>query len=300
MNVRLLKDLLRIPSCSGREEMMIERLRQHFDGRHECHVVQDQVGNIFVTKGVAHDYPAVCAHTDTVHPLANVLIQEEAGRLFATDWTENRVGLGGDDKAGIFICLELVERFSVIKAAFFVGEEIGCHGARAAADEWFIDVGYLLEFDSPCEDILSFSSDGVQLFPVEGPFFDAAFPQLQRFGVNQWQRHPWTDVSFLKRRFSFPCLNLPAGYYRMHTNLEYVVPAVVENSISLGSALIEALGRTAYTFFDYDPVTPVKTPVEVTGLHTHDYSPPSTLSRPAVPAGFNDLVSRLMQLKGRE
>ena len=42
---------------------------------------------------------------------------------------------------------------------------------------------------------------------------------------------PYTDNMVLKEKFDFACLNFAAGYYRYHTDNEYVVVEDVENSI---------------------------------------------------------------------
>lgn len=273
MNKKLLKELLRVPTRSTEEVLMIEWLLDYLKTRHHCLAKRDELGNIYVTKGVTDIYPCVCAHTDTVHARANVLIHEEEDKLFATDWASNAVGIGGDDKTGIYICLQLLDQVPALKMAFFVSEEIGCQGAWHCNQDWFKDVGYVIEFDSPCDDIISFSSDGVQLFPVEGPFYDAALPCLKKFGAMNWQRHPYTDVSVLKRKFDFPCLNLPAGYYRMHSAEEYVQMSVVDNSLNLGEALIESLGRKRYFFKGtMENGQSAPTPVPVTYLKTHDFA----------------------------
>jgi hypothetical protein len=282
MNKKLLKELLRIPSHVREENLLTDWLMAYFNSRHDCAVRRDKMGNVYVTKGIQPPYPCVCAHLDTVHPLTNYLIQEEGDTLYAVDWTEQRVGCGGDDKAGVYLCLRMLDRYPSLKAAFFVQEEIGCQGSRAADPQFFTDVGYVIEFDSPCDDILSFTCDGVRLFPLEGPFYEAVYPQLQKFGVLNWQHHPYTDVSILKRRFPFPCLNLPAGYFRMHSSLEYVQMAAVENTEQLAVSLIDALGCCVYSFRVIENgAADHKSPVLVTYLKTHDYEkrvpvPPST------------------------
>jgi hypothetical protein len=298
MNKRLLKDVLRVPTSTGHEGTMVEWLMEYFRGTN-CVAKKDSRGNIYVTKGVSDVYPCVAAHTDTVHAPTNVIIHEEGDKLFATDWSEKQVGCGGDDKAGIYICLQMLEQLDVCKAAFFVSEENGCVGSRHCLEEWFLSAGYVMEFDSPCDDILTFTCDGTQLFPTQGPFFDAVWPVLQNYGAVNWQHHPYTDVSVLKRKFSFPCLNLPAGYFRMHSREEYVQMSVVENSFQMGMALVKALGRKAYVFKAVNVNGhEVETPVPVTYLKTHDFGArlTSPKSMDALPPRV-DLASKLQRLQ---
>ena len=268
-NLPLLREVLAVPTKSRLEAKMIAWLVRYFDARHiRCEV--DAIGNVYVTKGVSKSYPCVCAHTDSVHDPRQVRIVQKDDRLVAVDGDMRQCGLGGDDKSGIFICLELIERFSVLKAAFFVSEEIGCVGSRSCDEDFFADVGYVMEFDSPCDTIMTYCCDGTQLFPDEGTFADIMTPIVIARGVNHWQNHPFTDVSVLKRKFDFPCLNLPAGYFRMHSSDEYVSIKAVENAIELGSELREALGTQSYTFKTKHPHRDNGKPrLPVTGLITH-------------------------------
>ncbi len=92
----------------------------------------DEIGNIYVTKGEISDqefYPCVVAHTDTVHPIDSINIREEELKdskgnlsfsLKAYNDEGNPTGIGGDDKCGVFACLQLLEEFDTIKVAFFV------------------------------------------------------------------------------------------------------------------------------------------------------------------------------------
>lgn len=272
MNLGLLKEILAIPTYSRAESTMVAWLAVYLTKEgYACQV--DPHGNVYVTKGVAQYYPCLVAHTDSAHFPEQVTIEQHGDELVATDQDAFQTGLGGDDKSGIFICLELLAKFPAVKAAFFVSEEIGCLGSKAAVSsqrgqEFFSDVGYVMEFDSPCDTILSYSCDGVQLFPDTGEFFDIFWPILRDHGVVKWQRHPYTDVAVLKRTFDFACLNLPAGYFRMHTKEEYVSIKAVENAISFGSALLTALGCNHYLYRYRD--TAVSAPiVKVTGLVTH-------------------------------
>jgi hypothetical protein len=271
MNKKLLMEILAIPSKTYEESAMIEWLLAYFkDKPYQCK--RDAKGNVYVTKGTAGYYPCACSHTDTVWQPQKTTIIEAGDKLFAEDVAGSQVGCGGDDKAGIYICLQLLEKLPVLKAVFFVSEETGCHGARNSDTEWFLDVGYILEFDSPCDDIISFTSSGIRLFPLEGPFFDKMFPVLKRHGVLEWQHHPYTDVSVLKQKFSFPCMNLPAGYYRWHRHDEYVQMSVVDKCVTLGTDLIGALGNTVYSFDSRrDPLDEAKSPVKITQLKSHDF-----------------------------
>jgi putative aminopeptidase FrvX len=207
----------------------------------------DGLGNVYATKGITKGfYPAVCAHTDTVHHIHQFMVVEDDDQFVALDRDYRQCGLGGDDKAGIYVCLELLLAMPVLKAAFFVDEEIGCLGSKQADSTFFEDVGYCIEFDSPNNDILSFSCDGAQLCEENGALLAVAEPILTKYGAVKWQWHPYTDVAQLRRKFNFECLNLPCGYYHMHTEHEYVCIEDTARALELGKALLTSLGCCRY------------------------------------------------------
>lgn len=250
IDMTLLKAVLAVPTQTHREARMIIWLTQYFQKKGYDWEV-DPRGNVYVTKGKlinGERYPCVAAHTDSVHVPQRVEIVERNGKIIALDEDKHQCGLGGDDKAGIFEALEVIEANTVMKGAFFVSEECGCEGSRECNEDWFVNVGYVMEFDSPCDDILTYTCQGVQLFPDEGEFIDIALPIFKQFGATNWQHHPYTDACVLKRKFDFPCLNLPAGYFRMHSPQEYVLPKAVENAVNMGNALVTGLGRRHYKY----------------------------------------------------
>ena len=276
----MLKQLLAIQTHYGEESAVVEFLLEYAK-QHGIRAWHDTSGNVYFVKGTLREcevYPCVCAHTDSVHRLlpSPITIKDQDGLLYALDSRGNPTGCGGDDKAGVFICLELFERCDILKGAFFVSEEIGCVGSRRSDLSFFQDVGYVLEFDSPCEDIMTYTCDGTQLFEDNGLFIRLAQPVLETHGVTDWQHHPYTDVSILKRRHPFSCMNLPAGYFRMHTAYEYVSVEAVHNSINLGDALLRVLGNNLYRYtYDDRGRRPLH---EIRFLHVHDYKKPSTLN----------------------
>ena len=156
--IQHLKEVLSIPTKTYQETLMIEYLDKYFTEKGYNHTI-DQHGNVYVTKGESDMYPCVIAHTDTVHSITDMVVEEEQlpnvlGELKDSfkayqAVTGNPVGIGGDDKCGVYSCLEILERLPVIKAAFFVSEETGCHGSRKASPEFFSNVGYCIQFDAP-------------------------------------------------------------------------------------------------------------------------------------------------------
>jgi tripeptide aminopeptidase len=269
MRVRLLRKLLAVQSLSMKEDKMVEFLAEHCR-REGYEVTTDPSNNVYVTKGQADHYPTVAAHIDTVQPIrdhvriavatfsANGNAETLVGFHRNGDDKEHQVGIGGDCKTGIFVCLELLRLVPVLKVAFMAGEEIGCVGARRSNAAWFKTVGYCIEFDCPSKNLMSYTSSGVRLFDNNGDFIKTALPTLQKYGV-KWQHHPYTDVSVLRPMHGMSCLNLASGYYRWHADTEYVFVPDVKNAIVMAQELISALGERYYPFMneEAEPLVPV-------------------------------------------
>lgn len=253
MRLELLKHLLAVPAPSRHEGAMVAFLKAHVRRRGvgRCgELVTDSFNNVCIRKGQPGIVPIVAAHLDTVQGLGKVKIVQQAGRLFGVAESGERTGTGADDKAGVFVCLELLEMFDDLMVILFAGEEVGGVGAQNAPAEWFKDAGYLIEFDCPGRGLVSYTSGGERLFANGGEFIQTAAPVMQAHGLTRWQRHPFSDVMILRRRFPISCLNLSCGYYQWHQPDEFIVVAEVEASIKAGEALILALGRRAYPFED--------------------------------------------------
>ena len=260
-NIEFLKTVLSIPTHTYQEDRMIDFLIDYLSEKKYPFKI-DELGNIYVTKGQVLDgeyYPCVVAHTDTVHPIDTINIREEQLKdskgnlnfsLKAYNDDGEPTGIGGDDKCGVFACLQLLEEFDVLKVAFFVSEEIGCIGSKQADPVFFNDVGYAIQFDAPGDWMISEYCMGVQLFDRNSEFFKICNEVLTTtFNPEcRYQSHPYTDVYALKQKFDFSCINFAIGYHNYHTANEYVIVDEVYNGIKTGQEIIEKLGNKKYQF----------------------------------------------------
>lgn len=246
-----LKEVLSVPTHSREEELMIDYLEEVLTEKGYDYK-KDNIGNIYVTKGEAEYFPCFVAHTDTVHSInlnLKVVQLEENGQTILTGIdakTMKPSGIGGDDKCGVFLCLEMLDKLDNVKIALFVSEEIGCIGSRQADPEFFSNVGYAIQYDSPKGDSMSMSLMGKDLFGKSTNFGEKVSPLILEHGITDWARHPYTDIWPLMEKFGFSCLNLAAGYHRYHTANEYVVVEEVENGFELGLKLHQILGENFY------------------------------------------------------
>lgn len=276
MNVDLLKDLLAVQTSSWHEQPMVDWLVHYIIHNVKgATVTVDPHRNVYISKGTARYSPCVAAHIDTVQPYRQVRIVEDGPRLIGFE-KEKQVGIGADDKAGIFVCLNLLQRFKDIRVIFFATEEVGCQGAKKADARFFDDLAYLIEYDCPSHGMVSYTCSGVRLFQNRGDFILTALPVLEKHGSVLWQRHPYTDVMAVRNRFPISCLNLSCGYYNWHAPNEYVHLPDVAVAIEQGAALVKTLDHVRYECpvnLDDDHTFP---PITIGPLHV-----PDPLNRPA-------------------
>ena len=249
-----LKAILSLASTS-RQEHEVTNYVVNFCKENEFEYVVDNLGSVLITKGKPAEgefYPLIGAHMDTVHRICTKEIREIDNIL--TAWCDGvQVGIGGDDLAGVTICLELLLIMPVIKVGLFVSEECGCIGSRNVVQQrpdWFVDVGYMIEFDGPEDYMITQICSGVRLFDPKGEFINKSIPLL-RESMGEKMRffdHPYTDVSIIKRTFEFSCINISAGYFNWHSTKEYVVITEVEKAIILGQKMINELGYKLYVY----------------------------------------------------
>jgi len=252
-----LKEILSVPSYSRDETRMISYLTNMLVEKGYEYTLDSQ-GNIFITKGNTEFFPLFVAHTDTVHSInLNLTIKEyidetHGGKVALTGFdnkTNLPSGCGGDDKCGVFLALEMLDILPNVKVALFVSEEIGCLGSKGAVKtnpDFFKNVGYAIQYDSPEGDTLSSTLMGKYLFESSPEFTQKVTGLIVESGITKWANHPYTDIWPLIETFDFCCLNLAAGYYKMHSPYEYVIVDDVQKSFELGLKLVEQLGENKY------------------------------------------------------
>jgi len=265
------KELLSVPSKTYQEDKMVEYLSWVLDSMDGVEYYTDEMNNIYATKrqdGFNGYFPMFVAHTDTVHAMVpEIVVKEQTlpkpptfGRTFDDTQYDvlkaytpdgNPTGIGGDDKAGIFICLSLIEQFDNIMGAFFVEEEIGCNGSREAkhgdGHSYLEQAAYFIQFDAPTDNWISRVCNNVELFNDE--FEMVLKPVWKLYELSEPNiNDPITDVKELKLAYPVCCINYFAGYMDMHTPVEYVVIEYVEKALNVGASTIIELGVDKYLY----------------------------------------------------
>jgi len=255
MDLQKFKELLSVPSKTYQEEDMVEYLCDELEGIEGVSFYRDEMMNVYATKGTLEEgefYPMFIAHTDTVHSKIDKIIVEEEklkrpytfGKTFddilvdvlkAYDRDGKPTGIGGDDKCGIFICLELLKQLDKVKIGLFVSEETGCHGSSKCDENFLQDVGYITQYDAPGNHLIT--------------------EICESFGNEMLvQSHPYTDISQLKKKIDVSCINMSCGYYNMHSAQEFISIEDVKCAIEAGKNMVKVLGLKKYEYL-YKPIT---------------------------------------------
>ena len=244
---KLLIDVLSIQTTSGNEFDMIAYIHKFCQENVPQAEVVVKDSNIYVTKGKSKTYPCIVAHTDTVHDIHKYYkVFDDDGCLFAFNAeTGKQVGVGGDDKVGIWIALEMLLKEDNIKCAFFHSEEMGCIGSRAADMEWFKDVGYCFQADRRG------NKDFIN--SISGKLFSKAFskkikPILKEYGYKETSG-AITDVGQLAENGVGVCVaNMSCGYYEPHSDEEIVEFDDANDCLDMIENLVNKLGNNKYEF----------------------------------------------------
>ena len=146
-------------------------------------------------------------------------------------------GIGGDDRAGVYMILRLIQSVHC-HVLFCEDEETGGHGARAFTKSGIKpNVNYIVELDRVGDN-------------------DAVFYQCRN---RQFERHinsfgfqtafgSFSDISILAPHLNLAAVNLSTGYYHAHQPGEYVRLDKVEELIGRVEKLLQTkTERLSYT-----------------------------------------------------
>ena len=193
------------------------------------------------------------AHLDTVHkqPVRNFT---QAAYEDGTHRLSSPQGIGGDDRCGVYMILEIIknQNCSII---FCEDEEIGCIGSQAFCRSKHIhtlNVNYMIGFDRTGRNDAVFYDCENDEFTK---FITKTTGHIQTFGS-------FSDISYLAPMSRIAAVNLSCGYYRAHSLSEYVVIeemlAIIETVKKLIDTPCEAFeyieGISAYDHGNYEEV----------------------------------------------
>ena len=237
--MELLKQLFSIHSKSGKEgkirKFIWNWVRQTVpDAKIEC----DKPGNLYITKGKSTTFPCIVAHMDQVqekHSKDFIAYEAEDIIIGFSPKIREQQGLGADDKCGLWIGLKCLQKFDCLKLAFFVGEEVGCKGSGLANMAFFDDCRFVIEPDRKgAEDLIT----QIGWTPLCSDDFlkDIGF---KKFGYKETDGM-MTDIEALKDNgLMLSCINLSCGYYKPHSNEEFVYKPALLNCLAFVDHIIK-------------------------------------------------------------
>ena len=205
----------------------------------------DDGDNIYVQKGVG-PYPCIVAHMDTVHDIvADLTAVVVAGKITGINAkTMRQTGIGGDDKVGIYVALEMPREHDNMKVFFARDEEVGCDGSQLANPLFFDDVTIALQCDRRGNSDFVTEVCGTKL--SSSAFQKAVLPIISRYGY-KFSKGLMTDVMELKQMGILPSMaNISCGYYNPHSADEYVDIGDVERVVRMVSDIITNLGTKSF------------------------------------------------------
>ena len=246
-NKSLLSQLYAIHSPTGNEWPLIYFIREYV-ATHipEAEVRMDRLGNLYITKSSLNphpsslnhsSYPTLTCHLDQVQKIhsEDFEVRQEGDMLYGwSETSQQREGLGADDKNGIFVCLRCLEECPRLKVFMAVGEEKGCIGSNRADMSFFEDSLYVLEPDCKGgEEIHTNLRD----IPCASPDFELALLECHcplsivhpPFSITPGKT---SDILALTLNdIGVSCANIPAGYHHPHKDDEYTIISELEHSL---------------------------------------------------------------------
>lgn len=170
------------------------------------------------------------AHLDTVHEkLPNMIVYDQTQDIISSP-----NGIGGDDRAGVYMIFEILKLFNC-SVLFCEDEEVGGIGAGKFAKSELaseLHFNYIIEFDR------ANANDAV--------FYSCANDEFEKFITRDFYKTnygTYSDICDVAPALGCAAVNLSCGYYKAHTKDEYVVLSEMENSIR---AACDILARTSH------------------------------------------------------
>lgn len=238
INKKLFKEVCEVQTVTGETHRMSLFLFDWLDSK-GFNYTEDKYGNIFVNPEL-ENVPCMVAHIDTVHDIVDDLTVFAAGNLWTAfnKETMRQTGIGGDDKVGIYITLELL-MLHQMKAAFFVDEEIGCYGSGACDLKFFKDCKYILQCDRKGNADFVSSIGGNDL--SSSVFISDVKNIIYNYGYD-FCAGLITDVGELtNRKVGVSTANISCGYYNPHQASEYINLKDVLNCMEMCNEIFTAL-----------------------------------------------------------
>lgn len=225
MNKKLYKKLVSFRSHSNTivqiefRNWLAEYILEHYEN---VFVEYDEYGNLYVTKNpdAVSTLNIVVAHLDiNQKTYTDDFTVVEAGDFIVgmNNETGKQIGLGHDDKVGVYFALQALKRFRNIKCFFPLNEEIGLLGTKASDPEFFQDGGFFLQLDRRGYSDISEFTNGHDTVTMSTKKEFAKILAKYNF---HWTKTVSTDVGHLIQEHGIQGTNISCAYMNEHTEDE--------------------------------------------------------------------------------
>lgn len=218
-------------------DYLLDTLLEYYN---EQNVIEDH-GQFLYAKGNLD--VLLVAHLDTVHkvkPTLDEIFYDEAKGVM---WSPR--GIGGDDRCGVFIILNILFAGYRPHIAFTWNEEIGCVGSRNMVqvfdpkEQMGANINFAIQFDRR----------GHQ----EAVYYDLYNPEFEQyitsFGFDT-KIGSFTDICEICPDWGFAGVNLSAGYANEHTTNEMIFVATINDTFTKACKILDDQSANP-KFFDY-------------------------------------------------
>lgn len=252
-------EVLSVQTNSENEKLMVLYLDKVLRSMKLDYMI-DSAGNILVVKGKADTYPCVVSHMDTVHDFVQGfhVVEQDVNyvgkkdkkfirsdtELRAFDGDGKRVGVGGDDKCGVYACLYYLKYLPAVKVVFFSREEAGCRGSGKVNHDFFKDCRYMIQLDRRGKEDFITNYWGEQT--VSHKFKSDIGAVKKKYGYKKGTGTVTDSVKLWDAGVDISCCNISCGYYNAHSSKEYISLPEFENSIAFIKEVIETMPNRMY------------------------------------------------------
>lgn len=193
------------------------------------------------------------AHLDTVHKeLPEIIMYSKDERYMMSPQ-----GIGGDDRCGVYIILEILKNINELPYIVFTrGEEVGGIGAGDFCKNHsnIPNIRYIVEFDRKGDDdCVFYDCDNREFVNF-----------VEQFGFKE-QYGSFTDISEIAPHLGIAAVNISCGYHNPHTNYEYVdinmMKTIIEKSTNMLLSdsktfeYVKAKHKSFYSYFQHGAYT---------------------------------------------